>query len=111
MRILSRDELAGVIAHELAHIKHRDVLTGMIVATITGSISMLSQMAQWAMIFGGGCHRDDEGSSPVAALVMMVVAPIAAMMVQMPSHGHASSRRTREVHKYPEILPALPMHY
>lgn len=84
MRILSREELAGVIAHELAHIKHRDMLTGTIVATIAGAISMLAQMAQWSMIFGGG-HRsdDDEGGSPIVAIVMMIVAPIAAMMVQM----------------------------
>jgi len=84
MRILSRDELAGVIAHELAHIKHRDMLTGTMVATIAGAISMLAQMAQWSMIFGGG-HRsdDDDGGSPIVAIVMMIVAPIAAMMVQM----------------------------
>jgi heat shock protein HtpX len=84
MRILSREELAGVIAHELAHIKHRDMLTGTMVATIAGAISMLAQMAQWSMIFGGG-HRsdDDDGGSPVVAIVMMIVAPIAAMMVQM----------------------------
>jgi heat shock protein HtpX len=91
MRILSRDELAGVIAHELAHIKHRDMLTGTMVATIAGAISMLAQMAQWAMIFGGGRRDDDEGgSSPIAALVMMIVAPIAAMLVQM------AISRTRE---------------
>jgi heat shock protein HtpX len=91
MRILSREELTGVIAHELAHIKHRDMLTGTIVATIAGAISMLAQMAQWAMIFGGGSRRDDnEGGSPIAALVMMIVAPIAAMLVQM------AISRTRE---------------
>ena len=91
MRILSRDELAGVIAHELAHIRHRDMLTGTIVATIAGAISMLAQMAQWAMIFGGGRRdSDDEGGSPIAALVMMIVAPIAAMLVQM------AISRTRE---------------
>ncbi len=84
MRILSREELAGVIAHELAHIKHRDMLTGTMVATIAGAISMLAQMAQWSMIFGGG-HRsdDDEGGNPIVAIVMMIVAPIAAMLVQM----------------------------
>jgi heat shock protein HtpX len=91
MRILSRDELAGVIAHELAHIKHRDMLTGTIVATMAGAISMLAQMAQWAMIFGGGRRdSDDEGSSPIVAIVMMIVAPIAAMLVQM------AISRTRE---------------
>jgi heat shock protein HtpX len=91
MRILSREELAGVIAHELAHIKHRDMLTGTIVATMAGAISMLAQMAQWAMIFGGGRSRDDdEGGSPIVAIVMMIVAPIAAMLVQM------AISRTRE---------------
>ncbi len=90
MRILSREELAGVIAHELAHIKHRDMLTGTIVATIAGAISMLAQMAQWSMIFGGGRRDDNEGGSPIVALVMMIVAPIAAMLVQM------AISRTRE---------------
>jgi heat shock protein HtpX len=90
-RLLSREELTGVIAHELAHIKHRDMLTGTIVATIAGAISMLAQMAQWAMIFGGGRRdSDDEGGSPIVAIVMMIVAPIAAMLVQM------AISRTRE---------------
>jgi len=89
MRILSREELSGVIAHELAHIKHRDMLTGTIVATIAGAISMLAQMAQWSMIFGGR-RDDDDGGSPIVALVMMIVAPIAAMLVQM------AISRTRE---------------
>ncbi len=82
MRILSREELEGVIGHELAHIKHRDILVSTIAAAIAGAISYLAQMAQWAMIFGG--HRDDEGEgNPVVAIVMMIVAPIAAMLVQM----------------------------
>jgi len=82
MRILSREELQGVIGHELAHVKHRDILIGTIAATIAGAISYLAQMAQWAMIFGGR-GDDDEGGSPVAALVMMIVGPIAAMIIQM----------------------------
>jgi heat shock protein HtpX len=90
MRILSREELAGVIGHELAHIKHRDMLTGTIVATIAGAISMLAQMAQWAMLFGGRRDDDDSGSNPIVAIVMMIVAPIAAMIVQM------AISRTRE---------------
>jgi heat shock protein HtpX len=91
MRALDREELEGVLAHELSHIKHRDILTGTIVATIAGAISMLAQMAQWAMLFGGGRRDDsDEGGSPVVALVMMIVAPIAAMLVQM------AISRTRE---------------
>jgi len=90
LRALSREELEGVLAHELAHIKHRDILTGTIVATIAGAISMLAQMAHWALLFGGGRRDDDEGGSPIVALVMMIVAPIAAMLVQM------AISRTRE---------------
>lgn len=83
-RMLSRDELRGVIAHELAHIKHRDILVGTIAATMAGAISMLANMAQWAMIFGGGRSSDDrEGGSPLGGIVMMIVAPIAAMLIQM----------------------------
>jgi heat shock protein HtpX len=84
MRLLSRDELRGVIAHELAHIKHRDILIGAVAATFAGAISMLANMAQWAMIFGGGRSSEhEEGGHPVAGLVSMIVAPIAAMLVQM----------------------------
>lgn len=84
MRILSREELEGVLAHELAHIKNRDILVGTVAAGIAGAISYLAQMAQWAALFGGGRQDDEgEGGSPVAALVMMIVGPIAAMLVQM----------------------------
>jgi heat shock protein HtpX len=82
MRLLSRDELTGVIGHELAHIRHRDILISTIAATIAGAISYLAQMAQWAAIFGGRSD-DEEGSSPIAALVMMIVGPIAALIIQM----------------------------
>lgn len=80
MQILSREELEGVLAHELAHVKHRDILIGTVAATVAGAISYLAHMAQWAMIFGG---RDDEDGSPIASIVMMIVAPIAAMLIQM----------------------------
>lgn len=83
MRILSREELEGVLAHELAHIKNRDILVGTIAAAIAGAISYLAQMAQFAMIFGGGRHDDDDGGSPIGTIVMMIVGPIAAMLVQM----------------------------
>ena len=82
MRILSSEELEGVLAHELAHIKHRDILVSTVAAAIAGAISYLAQMAQWAMIFGGRSD-DDEGGSPIATIVMMIVGPIAAMLVQM----------------------------
>lgn len=83
MRILSREELEGVIGHELAHIKHRDILVSTVAATIAGAISYLAQMAQWTMIFGGRSSDDEKGGNPIAALVMMIVGPIAAMIVQM----------------------------
>ena len=82
MRMLSKEELKGVLAHELAHIKHRDILVATVAATIAGAISYLAQMAQWTMFFGG---RDDErdGGNPLAAIVMMIVGPIAALLIQM----------------------------
>ena len=83
MKILSREELEGVLAHELAHIKNRDILIGTIAASIAGAISYLAQMAQWAMIFGGKSNEDGEQGSPIASIVMMIVGPIAAMIVQM----------------------------
>jgi len=83
-QLLSRDELRGVISHELAHVKHRDILLGTVAATIAGAISMLASMAQWGMMFGGGRSSDDrEGGNPIASLVMMIVAPLAAMLIQM----------------------------
>jgi heat shock protein HtpX len=80
MDVLSESELEGVLAHELAHIKNRDILVGTVAATIAGAISYLAQMAQWAMIFGG---RDDDDGNPLVAIVMMIVAPLAALIVQM----------------------------
>lgn len=85
MRILNQEELEGVLAHELAHIKNRDILISSIAAMMAGAISYLATMAQWAMLFGGG-RRDGEGEgagSMIGGLVMMIVAPIAAMLIQM----------------------------
>jgi heat shock protein HtpX len=84
LRILDREELSGVMAHELAHVRHRDILIGTIAATMAGAISMLASMAQWAMIFGGGHRSDDRGpGGAIAAIAMMILAPLAAMLVQM----------------------------
>ena len=82
LRILNREELAGVMAHELAHVRNRDILIGTIAATIAGAISFLAQMAQWAMIFGGRRSRDDAGGI-VGLIAMMIIAPLAAMLIQM----------------------------
>ena len=81
MRMLSVEELEGVIGHELAHIKNRDILIGTIAATVAGAISYLTHMAQWALIFGGG--DDEEGGNPFVAILIMIVASIAAVMIQM----------------------------
>lgn len=82
LRLLSREELMGVMAHELSHVRHRDILIGSIAATIAGAISYLAQMGQWALIFGGG---DDEegGGNLIATIVTLIFAPMAAMLVQM----------------------------
>jgi len=84
-RILNKRELAGVLGHELSHVKHRDILVSTIAATLAGAISYLAYMAQWGMIFGGGSRDRDEGggSNIFSLLFMMIVAPMAAMLIQM----------------------------
>ena len=91
IRMLSPDELDGVLAHELAHVKNRDILISSIAATIAAAIMMLARMAQFAAMFGGA-RRDDEGegTNPIALLAMMIVAPLAAMLIQ------AAISRSRE---------------
>src|SRR6266581_6139784 len=83
MRILDEDELEGVLAHELSHVKNRDVLISTIAATLAGAITYLAHMAQWAAMFGGRRDDDEGGSNPVATLVLAIVAPFAAMLVQL----------------------------
>lgn len=80
LKLLNNEELAGVIAHELAHIKNRDILIGTIAATAVGTITYIAQMASWAMIFRGGDRRDDGG---IGALLMIILAPIAATLLQL----------------------------
>ncbi len=91
--LLSREEVAGVMAHELAHIKNRDTLTMTVAATIGGAISMLAQYLQFGMIFG---RRDDRnGVGFIGAMIAMIVAPFAAMLVQMAiSRDRANIRPT-----------------
>jgi heat shock protein HtpX len=80
LQILSREELKGVMAHEMSHVMHRDILIGSIAATIAGAITYLAHWAQWTAIFGGG---DDEDSNPLAMIALAIIAPMAAMLVQM----------------------------
>ncbi|MEX0891428.1 MAG: zinc metalloprotease HtpX [Gemmatimonadota bacterium] len=79
LRLVDQDELEGVLAHELAHIKHRHMLVGTVAATMSGAIAMLGRVAMWGAILGGG---RDRGGNPFGALVMMIVAPLAAMLIQ-----------------------------
>ncbi|AGL00756.1 zinc metalloprotease HtpX [Desulfoscipio gibsoniae] len=83
MRLLNRSEVEGVLAHELAHIKNRDVLLGTIAAALAGAITMMANAFQWALIFGMGRGEDEEGGGMLGGLVMAIIAPIAAMIVQM----------------------------
>lgn len=82
MRNLSEDELEGVLAHEFAHIKHRDILTGTIVATLVGTITFIARMAGWSMMFAGG-RGDRRDSNGIAELALIILAPIAAVLVQL----------------------------
>ena len=84
MQILKKDELEGVMAHELAHVKNRDILISTIAATMAGAISYMASMAQWAMIFGGGRSNDDNGGGGfIGNLAMMILAPLGASLIQM----------------------------
>jgi heat shock protein HtpX len=87
LRVLSEHELEGVIAHELAHVKHRDILISSVAATLAAAIMMVARMA---MFFGGSRDDRDGGSNPIVLLGMMILAPIAAMLIQ------AAISRSRE---------------
>ncbi len=85
MRILTPEELEGVMAHELAHVQNRDTLISTIAATFAGAISMLGSMLQWAVIFGSGRSQDEEegGGGLLGGLALAIIAPMAAMIIQM----------------------------
>jgi heat shock protein HtpX len=84
LQLVSRDELEGVVAHELAHIKHRHMLVGTLAATMAGAIGMVGSMVRWGMMFGGFGGRDhDREGNPLAMLATAIVAPIAAMIIQL----------------------------
>ena len=91
LRLMSDEEMEGVLAHELGHVKNRDILISSIAATLAGAIMMLASMARWAAIFGGAGNRDDdEGGGVFGLLFMMFLAPLAAALIQM------AISRTRE---------------
>lgn len=85
LELLNHDELKGVLAHELGHVKNRDILVSTIAATIAGAITMMADWARWAMVFGGSRNRDRRsgGGEAVAMIALMILAPLAAMLVQL----------------------------
>ena len=85
LQLLSDEEMEGVLAHELGHVNNRDILIGSVAATIAGAVTMLASMGKWAMIFGGlgGRDREGRGGGGLTALFMLIVAPIAASLIQL----------------------------
>jgi heat shock protein HtpX len=84
MRLLSAEELEGVLAHELAHVKNRDILISSVAATLAAAIMVIASMARWAALFGVGGRGDDrEGPNPIVLLVTAILAPFAAALIQM----------------------------
>jgi heat shock protein HtpX len=81
--LLTDEELEGVLAHELGHVRNRDILISSIAATLAGAITYLAEMGRWAMIFGGMERDDRDSGGGLAALFMLIVAPIAAMLIQL----------------------------
>lgn len=83
VKLLNEEELAGVISHELAHIKNRDILVGTIAATLAGAITLLARFAGYAIMLGSGRDREENNGGLIVGLIMMIVAPIAAFLIQM----------------------------
>src|SRR6202167_1916845 len=84
LQLLNDDELEGVLAHELGHVRNRDILTSSIAATLAGAITMVARMGYWASLFGGGgSGRDRRGGGGLSGLLMIIVAPIAASLIQL----------------------------
>lgn len=90
LRVLNENQLEGVIAHELSHVKHRDILISSVAATIAAAIMMVARIAQYAALFGGGGRDDDNRGNPIGLLLTVILAPLAAMLIQ------AAISRSRE---------------
>ncbi len=107
LQVLDRSELEGVVAHELAHIKNHDILISSIAAVMAGAISYLATMAQWSMIFGGGRSDEEGGSNPLVMLVSLIVAPLAASLIQLAisrSREYSADATGAEICGHPKAL-------
>lgn len=123
LELLNRDEIEGVLSHELSHIQNRDTLVSTVAATLAGAISMITQMFSWALMFGRS-NDDDERGHPLAALILMIVAPLAAAVIQMAisrsrEYGADAAgarisgepeKLARALEKLDEAAHAIPMH-
>jgi len=83
LELMNDEELEGVIAHELSHVRNYDILTTSVAATLAGAITWIAEMGRWAMIFGGGARDDEDRGGGIAALLMLILAPLAALLIQL----------------------------
>src|SRR5579872_1736708 len=96
LNLLNDEEMEGVLAHELGHVRNRDILISSVAATVAGAITMLASMGRWAMIFGGMGGRDDrDRGGGLGALFMLILAPIAASLIQLAVSRSGNIRRMR----------------
>jgi len=106
LKLLSEDQLSGVIGHELAHVEHRDILISTVAATIAGTISFLATMARWSLIFGGGGRGRNRGN-PLALLVISIIAPLVALFIQLwisRTREYAADARGAQLAQNPLLL-------
>jgi heat shock protein HtpX len=101
LRGLNNDELMGVMAYELAHVKHRDILTGTIAATIVGTITYIAQIAGWALMFSGRSDEQDDNGGGISSLVLLILAPIAATLLQLAISRSRKLQPMKGVRRYP----------
>ena len=107
LKLLSEDQLSGVIGHELAHVEHRDILIATVAATIAGTISFLATMAQWTLILDGGGGRGRNRGNPIVLLIIAIIAPLVALFIQLwisRTREYAADARGAELAGNPLLL-------
>jgi heat shock protein HtpX len=107
LKLLTEDQLSGVIGHELSHVEHRDILIATVAATIAGTISFLATLAQWSLILGGGGGRGRGRGNPIALLVIAIIAPLVALFIQLwisRTREYAADARGAQLARNPLLL-------